>query len=145
MKTQLFTAALFLACGTIAAFAAEDYVRESGWAGETFTSKVIKDLSFREDGADYVAYLVRWKDHEVVVTTPIPLQKRYAVGDSIRCQMMRRDAAAEAEKGGQLTFLIAVAGANEARLQAIADDVASRRALREKEKALREKQEAIRP
>jgi hypothetical protein len=133
MKTYLFAAALFtLGCG-LSGFAAESYVRESSWAGETFTSKVIKDLSFHDDGADYIAYLVRWRDHEVVVTAPGPVEKRYAVGDSIRCQMMRQEITHGAGKQNRLTFMVSVAPSNHetARHKAIADEVARRRELRE--------------
>jgi len=112
----------------------QDYDHEhENSAMETFTSKVIKDLSFQDEGAEYTAYLVKWREHEVVVTAPVPSEERYMVGDSIRCHMIRREVSRGDTKRNQITFMIAGTIPHDAeRLKAVAAEVAARRAVREK-------------
>jgi hypothetical protein len=131
MKPRLFATLFILLCCRLSAIAADDYVRESGWSEETFSSKVIKDLTFKDGASEYVAYLVKWKDHEVIVAARGPQPKHYAVGDIVRCQMMQRDTVRAGESQSQLTFGLASDDVDKARLEAVAAEVAARRAKRE--------------
>lgn len=93
MKPLKVAIASFCMLGSALSWGAEatNYTPDSRTYMETFTSKVIKVYSFQENDLDYVAYVVNWKDYEVIVT-PLGLvagEKRYNVGDTIHCTMQQ--------------------------------------------------------
>ena len=85
-----------------------DYSPESRMSSEIFTSKVLKVYSCGDGDAEYTAYVVNWKDHEVVVMpmgTPAATPS-YQVGDKVRCNMMINRKIGDAGKA-RITFFIA--------------------------------------
>lgn len=120
-----------------------DYVPEARSSFETFTSKVLKIHSFTEGEISYTAYVVTWKGHEVVV---VPsggrTEKKYEVGETIRCAMHQSTRQRNDKDISRIEFsLTPGAGAErllmpvdvageQARLEAIGAEVERRRALR---------------
>jgi len=85
-----------------------DYSPESRMSSEIFTSKVLKVYSCGDGDAEYTAYVVNWKDHEVVVMpmgTPAATPS-YQVGDKVRCNMMINHKVGDAGKA-RISFFIA--------------------------------------
>jgi len=74
-----------------AADSSRDYNVESRNRMETFTSRISKIYEFKDDGISYVAYVVTWRGHEVVVQPALldSEEKHHAVGEVIRCSMMQ--------------------------------------------------------
>jgi len=119
------------------------YTPESHSSFEIFTSKVLKVYSLQDGGFDYVAYVVTWKDHEVVIT-PLGMAddaKRFNVGDTVRCQMQQTSLKIGEKTRVRMTFsllmpsspmLSGAEGTNELRrIEATTDELARRRAIRE--------------
>lgn len=121
-----------------------DYVPEARSSFETFTSKVLKTYSFTEGEISYTAYVVTWKGHEVVV---VPSggrsEKKFEVGETIRCAMHQSTRQRNDKDISRIEFSLApgagaehtlmpvdVAG-EQARLEAIAVEVERRRAIRQ--------------
>ena len=128
------TALLALALGprSLAAPPAS-YTPESKSSVEIFTSQVLKVYAFQEGDLDYHAYVVQWKEHEVVVTPSAgPDAKRYAVSDTIRCQMTQFVHRMGNQTRPRVSFtIVGDSGDERARLEAISEEVRRRRALRE--------------
>ena len=113
------------------------YTPESRSSSEIFTSKVIKIYSFQDNEADYVAYVVTWKDHEVVVA---PLgtsgsDKHYNVGDTVKCQMLQMSHRVGDSAKTRVTFSLIPNGGPGAsdeiqRLEAVRAEVEARRLRR---------------
>ena len=98
----------------------------------------MKVYSCQEGQFDYVAYVVQWKDHEVVVMPLglVPAAKHYAVGDVIRCRMMEMQRAGrgpgESGVARMMFSIVENPSANdEHRMQAITEEIERRRATRE--------------
>ncbi|ACB73952.1 hypothetical protein [Opitutus terrae] len=117
-----------------------DYVVEAKSASETFTSKVLKVYSFSAENIDYVAYVVNWRGHEIVVTPGfMPAGKALGVGDPIRCTMhhfsrpsgLARVAFTMAPSVGEAPGLLPDPAHEQTRLDAIAAEVERRRAIRQ--------------
>lgn len=115
------------------------YTPESRASSEIFTSKVVKVYSFQDGDAEYVAYVVTWKDHEVVVTSfgTGGADKPYNVGDVIRCQMQQMYHRVGDTGKARIIFSImpggpAVTGTadEEQRLEAVRAEVETRRLKR---------------
>lgn len=118
------------------------YKPESRSVTEVFTSKVVKVYSFQEADVDYDAYVVTWKDHEVVVVSygGLGADKHYQVGDTIRCQMQQMPYRLGGSTKARVMFSVLPAfGASATdelhRLESIRADVEARRATREAEAA----------
>ncbi len=109
------------------------YTPESRSSVEIFTSPVLKVYAFQEGDVAYHAYVVQWKEHEVVVTPSAGLEaKRYTVGDTIRCQMIQFAHRKGDQTRPRVSFsIVGDSGDESARLEAIAEEVRRRRALRE--------------
>jgi hypothetical protein len=143
MKIPPFSLGIAFSLWT-AGFAAdtpENYAVESRSNTEIFSTKITKVYEFREGDAEYQAYVVKWRDHEVVVTRPFGSteEKHHSVGDVIRCTMnqmsVRRP---DGTMSTRITFLPAPSPfaavtpeAAEAHIQAVAAEVARRRQMRE--------------
>lgn len=115
------------------------YVPEARSNSEVFTSKVTKVLSFQEEDGEYVAYLVTWKGHEVAVAAygSLANDKRYNVGDVVRCQMLQSTHRIGDPSKSRVSFTLMPAGftsgspAEEVqRLEAIRSEIESRRLKR---------------
>ncbi len=142
MKTILFRVLCWVAIvGGASGAEGSDYKSETRSESEVFTSKVLKVYACEEGGAEFVAYVVNWRGHEVVVSTsngPAPA-KRYEVGDTIRCQMFQSPRGMGDQRGLRMTFMAFPPWASlpgmplseDARLEAIGAEVAERRRLRE--------------
>lgn len=143
MKTLSFSlgVALSLCTASFAADAPENYAVESRSNTEIFSTKITKVYEFREGDAEYQAYVVMWRDHEVVITQAFgpTEEKHHSVGDVIRCTMnqmsVRRP---DGTMSTRITFLPAPSSfaavtpeAAEAHIQAVAAEVARRRQMRE--------------
>lgn len=113
---------------------ASDYAPESETFSETFSSKVLKVYACHENNIDYVAYVVSWRGHEVVVA-PLPgvsAEKTYQVGDAIRCRMSHSTRKLGTTDIVTTQFFLSSGGEIEqARLQAIEAAIKARPALRE--------------
>ena len=129
---------LVLSVGIAAILHAEgnaNYTPESRTSSEVFASKVLKIYSFQDGDLEYVAYVVNWRDHEVVVA-PLGMpggEKRYDVGDTVRCQMQQvSHRLGDSAKARVIFMLIAnFSGADGMqRLQALEGDIEARRAAR---------------
>lgn len=113
-----------------------NYVPESRSSSETFSSKVLKVYTFQDGDLDYAAYVVNWKDHEVIVTAhAFAGEKKYNVGDSIRCVMNQTQQRVGDTNRTRVSFFVASLGSEpifeHARLDAIRAEVEARRAIRE--------------
>jgi|GEM_PF-6311861 len=132
--------ALLAVLGIVRAESDTGYTPESRSNSEIFTSKVSKVYTFEDGEAEYVAYVVTWKGHEVVVT-PFALpgtEKRYAVGDTIRCQMRQSFRTAPNDTKGRITFSFLSngnfsLGDEVQRLEAVRAEVEARRQKRSSE------------
>lgn len=142
MRTLIIVTALLLSSAPrINAETSTDYIPESRSTSETFSTKVVKVYAFHDGDVDYVAYVVHWKDHEVVVTpswmmrSPGPAgSQQYKVGDTIHCRMVQdvREIGDSAKR--QTVFLMEFDSASDPRrFEAVAAEVARRRAIREAE------------
>lgn len=72
---------LFVAVASPIAFGAD-----SGYPGATYEvmqSTVLKVYSAKDENHKFVAYVVKWKDAEVVVSDPLA-ESNYKVGDTIK-------------------------------------------------------------
>ena len=112
------------------------YKSESKSMTEVFTSKILKVYSFQEENHQYVAYVVTWKDHEVVVSPlgAVGGADKYKVGDTIRCQMQQLPARVGDENKSLITFSIMYGSGttvDAARMEAVSQEVERRRAERE--------------
>src|SRR5579871_5667713 len=110
-KSILFTSILFSVFALLRADEGANYTPLSRTVSETFTSKVVKVYSFQEGDSSYVAYVVNWKDHEVIVT-PLAFggaatDTPYKVGDTIRCQIEQMDRKLGDSSKTSMTFFIA--------------------------------------
>jgi hypothetical protein len=123
---------------TTAARAAEAtaYKPESQAVSEIFTTKVVKVFSATEGSHSFQAYVITWKEHEVVVIPPpyrdmAPLK----VGDTVRCEMRQSHPGSGAGDARVMTFEIVphrpTAVDEAARLERVAAEVTRRRMLRE--------------
>lgn len=139
MKSPLLALLLvpFLAAAVRAEANPGDYRPESRSVNETFTSKVVRVYAFEDDGP-YAAYVVTWKEHEVVVQGR-PGARRYEVGEDVRCSMSLLVRLAEG--GEQRSYSFSLAGSvaeagpgNAERLEKIAEEVRRRRELRSQER-----------
>lgn len=141
MKSRFLLVLLgLIACSTLRgespSSAGGTYTPESHTYSEVFTSKVLKVYSFQDGDADYVAYVVNWKDHEVVVTPSMTAGTKYNVGDAIRCVMSQSSFRTGDTNRTRVTFLVVnattgVTATEEARrMEAITAEVESRRAAR---------------
>jgi hypothetical protein len=142
MKTSTFILILVIASSAIVrADGGTSYTRKSRVVLETFTSKVIKVLSFEDGDSEYDAYVVNWKDHEVVVASNSigPGNPKYKVGDVVTCNLQQNYNIAGGATKARVSFSLGVStstlyGSSEEeqrRLQAIAEEVRVRRAARE--------------
>ena len=131
---SMVTALLALATGpgSLAAPPAT-YTPESRSSVEVFTSPVLKVYALQEGDVAYQAYVVQWKEHEVVIIPSAgPEAKRYAVGDTIRCQMTQFVHRVGDQARPRVSFsMVGDSGDERARLEAVAEEVRRRRALRE--------------
>ncbi|MBI5381328.1 MAG: hypothetical protein HZA31_05460 [Opitutae bacterium] len=150
-KTPFYLAVLLSFAALAHGSEKSDYKVESRMTHEFFTSKVVKVLSFSEGSAEYQAYVVTWKDHEVVVAAPFNglASKTYKVGDTVRCVMRQQSLPARDKANDRLFFEVApdysadLNPAKEAaRLEQFADEVRRRRNLRETKAPLAESAEA---
>jgi hypothetical protein len=145
MKTRgLFVFALLIGIS----LGAEDksgYTPESRTVSETFTSKISKVYSFQDGDFEYVALVVDWKGHDVVITA-LPIgtaNKRYEVGDTVRCMMSQMDSKVGGANKKRVMFSLLSSGTTLIpnptpedeirRLEQIAAEVARRKALRDSE------------
>jgi hypothetical protein len=136
-KSILYASFLFSAVALLRGDESANYTPVSRAVSETFTSKILKIYSFEEGDSEYAAYVVNWKDHEVVVT-PLPFggtatEKQYKVGDTIRCQMQQVNHQIGDSNKGRMTFFIesTPSSSNERqRLDAIRAEIEMRRAER---------------
>ncbi len=78
-----------------------------GQKEEFFTAPILRDLSFKDGDADYIAYAVQWKNHYVIVANLVWTKQHYAIGASIRCKIIQRPIADRNGDREQLTFSIA--------------------------------------
>lgn len=137
MITNRHTVVLLLALvftGFLRADNEPAYKLESRTVSETFSTRVLKVLSFEEGNSEYVAYVVDWKGHEVVVSAGYASkeEKRLSVGDDVRCRMTDAQQKLFEPGKSRLTFLLDVPPAESAqRLQAIADEIKTRRQKRQ--------------
>ncbi len=125
--------------------AAEDtgYKAETRSVTEIFTSKVLKVYSFQEADVDYAAYAVTWKDHEVIAVcySSVGADKRYKVGDTIRCQMQQMPFRVGESAKARAVFMVMPAFGSSGvadelrRLDSIRADVEARRMKREADAA----------
>lgn len=149
MKSSVLIAIAMLTPISMPAADAPGYQSESQAVSEIFTSRITKIYAAREGAHEFVAYVIMWKDHEVIVTPPPYINRQFdslAVGDIIRCEM-RQSYAPAANGGGtaRMTFTMVgrpgdpasaagfVPGAanDAARMEAVSAEVARRRAYRE--------------
>lgn len=139
MKTvSLLTALLFSLPALSHAESENSYTPEARSTSEIFTSKVVKLYTFQDSDAEYISYVLMWKDHEVVVTpNTFGAEKRYNVGDVVRCQMQQRPHRIGDSNKSRMTFTIiptGIEGASMAdevqRLDAVRAEVEARRAKR---------------
>lgn len=140
MKTTLTCMALLAAATLLRAESDTGYVPESRGSSETFTSKVVRVYSFQEGDAEYVSYVVNWRDHEVVVSpmSPVGVEKRYNVGDMVRCQMQQLNHRLDDPGEARIMFMllspqsaVSVAnGTSDPRLDRIRAEIEARRARR---------------
>jgi hypothetical protein len=126
----LFGAVFLQAEGT------SNYTPESRTSSETFSSKVLKVYSFQDGDFEYAAYLVNWKDHEVVVTPlgSVATSAKYNVGDTIHCTMLQTSRRAGDTNKSRISFYIASGGVgleDAQRLEAISAEVKERREKRQ--------------
>lgn len=136
-KSILLASILFSAVALLRGDESANYTPISRAVSETFTSKILKVYSFQEGDAEYVAYVVNWKDHEVVVA-PLSFggpatEKQYKVGDTIRCQMQQMNHQIGDSNKARMTFFIestpSISDARQ-RLEAISAEIEMRRAER---------------
>jgi hypothetical protein len=140
MKTTSLIFTLILALPGFVAFGADtpkSYQAESSSSSETFRTRILKVHHFVEGDFQYTAYTVDWRGHEVVVPV-LSTAEILKEGDEIRCQMRSSAVkAGDAEKGA-LSFSIVstkTISGEQARLEAVAAEVMSRRAKRAAEAA----------
>lgn len=122
------------------------YKAESQRRSEVFTSKVLKVYSAQEGECKYTAYVVAWRDQEVVVTErEFGTPKTYKVGDTVRCMMMSLIRPRKEGTSATMSFILMdersdpvamvvlnpTPGEEQARLEAVAAEIARRRTLRE--------------
>jgi hypothetical protein len=84
------------------------YKSESQAISEIFTSKVTKVYSARDGVNHHVAYVILWRDHEVVVTPPPYTRALDALkgGDSVRCEMRQSHLIPGADGGARMSFAL---------------------------------------
>jgi len=134
-KIKLILSFFLLGAALLRGEGPSNYVPESRSAFETFTTKVLKVYAFQDGDYEYVAYVVNWKDHEVVVA-PIgsaASEAKLKEGDTIRCTMQQANHRIGDTNKSRISFYIA-SGSNLAespqRLEAIAAEVKERRERR---------------
>lgn len=140
MKSNIILViSLLTVAGMVRAEADTGYTPESRSNTEIFSSKISKVYTFEDGEAEYIAYVVTWKGHEVVVTPYVlpSTEKRYAVGDTIRCQMRQSFRTTPNDTKGRMTFSFSSGGSvalgvgDEAqRLEAVRAEVEARRQKR---------------
>lgn len=134
-KSILFASFLFSAVALLRGDESANYTPVSRAVSETFTSKILKVYSFQDGDSEYTAYVVNWKDHEVVVT-PSPFagtatEKQYKVGDTVRCQMQLINHQIGGSNKARMTFFIESTPSSSderQRLDAIRAEIEARRA-----------------
>lgn len=135
-KTKPILSLLLLGAALLRGEGTSNYAPESRSAFETFTTKVLKVYAFQDGDYEYVAYLVNWKDHEVVVT---PLgsaasEAKLKEGDTIRCTMQQANHRIGDTNKSRISFYVA-SNLNTTdgveRLSEVASEVRRRRELRE--------------
>lgn len=114
------------------------YTSESRTVTETFTSKVLKVYAFQEGECEYVAYVVNWQDHEVVVTPSGRLggEAKLKEGDEVRCSMIQTNHRVGDADKTRISFFVtanreAMDLADVKRLDEVAAEVKSRREKRQ--------------
>ena len=68
--------------------------------------KIIKVYSAEEKGASFRAYVVKWKEQEVIVSDPLSDGKKKKEGDSIRFMAQRIEIEDEDGKMKMLQFML---------------------------------------
>jgi hypothetical protein len=71
---------------------------------ETVEAKVLKVYAFDDDGAKFRAYVVKWKDHEVVVSDPLGTTDKKE-GDTIKVMAHRLEMMMGDKKVTMLSFM----------------------------------------
>jgi hypothetical protein len=126
---------LLMLCAAVPSFAegTASYTPESSSSSEIFASKIVKIYSFQDGDISYIAYVVVWKDHEIIVS-PLPefvADSHFKVGDTIRCQMRQAHRRIGDQDMASVTFSIVLSPAQEAQhFEAIRADIESRRLAR---------------
>ncbi len=126
-----------LTCLFTLRLSAEDsakYSPESRNTTEVFSSTITKVYSFTEGDVSYYAYVVTYKDHEVVLVSSFSTNnaKTYAVGDVVRCQMLQMAMKVGDTTRTQVTFSLKPAPEEEAeRLERFRAEIETRRAKRQ--------------
>lgn len=140
MKFTAFFVILLGTVVTVRAAESSDYKSESQAVSELFTSKVTKVYAARDGENTFVAYVVQWKEQEVVVIPRPFLREDFAVGDAVRCQMEQSHPLRGLGGTRPMTFMlfgrpgdtaIERLESEKARLAAVAAEVEKRRVLRE--------------
>lgn len=124
------------------------YKTESQAVSEIFTTTIVRLYSAGEGEHRFVAYVVTWKDREVVVTSLTPRHDDFAVGDTVRCAMRQSLTGPDPRTAGRMIFtllgrpsepvsarLLSDGAESQERLAAIAAEIDRRRAAREEARA----------
>lgn len=99
---------------------------------EEFTTKVQKVVAFEDSDAEFVAYIVDWRGHEVMaVDQGTRSGKRYNVGDTVRCRMVANTNGSSESLKMRLVFQVIDEPMDfGARMEAVKADIAKRRQAR---------------
>lgn len=124
------------------------YKTESQAVSEIFTTTIARIYSAGEGESRFVAYVVTWKDREIVVTSLTPRHDAFAVGDTVRCAMRQSLTGPDSHTKGRMFFtllgtpsepaspqLLSDSTESQERLAAIAAEIDRRRAAREAARA----------
>lgn len=149
MKTPLLLASLLVVAVALrAAEPTSGYRSESKSVSELFSSPILKIYAASEGEHRYVAYVVRWKENEIVVVPSSYMRglEDLKVGDTVRCQMTQEHHLAGDDSAPKMRFIlmsgpggplssvrgVSTSTAEEAaRLEQVAQEVTRRRAQRE--------------